>query len=616
MFGLSPNVLTLSGRRYQVTDSLTWQRGGHRFRVGFDWEHSRITSTAPDADRLQLTVWSPQNVREANQAPGAERIPLPPSFATINDVLQLPLRNFELTVGPGAALESDFRPSRILDLYRLHFADTWRATSSLTVNAGLGWSYEPNALNHDLTKPALVAPLVGERGLNAPQAREANFSPVLGFAWALSANTVLRGGTGLYFDPAASTNSLNLANERLLLAPLGTGRLTMTGSSMRWNGVFLDSQPTTFTAAHLLGILPDLRAELAKVLNPDNRDDALRNLNRTKEGANLYDPSYVTPSAWHVALGVQRELGNQFVVNADVVWKRFRHTFINGIDYNRYNSARGAVIRPCDEDQRHQVEAMCSNGPIMFDTTSGRARYAGLLVRAEKRVPGRAQFLVSYALGSYVGSNGTGTGTFEMGSGRATGFRNDDWFANYGPLPTDVRHILNVSGYVDLPWRFQVAFNVSANSRPPFTAWLENVDLDGDGTRNDLLPGTTVNAFDRGLDQSDLDRLVDVYNQQVAGRPLCCNQTARRVTLPAAFSFFDNFFAQDLRVTRVFTPGGHSFRLAVFGEVFNLFNTANLIGYSGNLLNPATFGQPGARFTQIFGSGGPRAFQLGARASF
>lgn len=44
---------------------------------------------------------------------------------------------------------------------------------------------------------------------------------------------------------------------------------------------------------------------------------------------------------------------------------------------------------------------MCSNGPIMFDTTSGRARYAGLLVRAEKRVPGRAQFLVSYALGSY-----------------------------------------------------------------------------------------------------------------------------------------------------------------------------------------------------------------------
>jgi hypothetical protein len=50
--------------------------------------------------------------------------------------------------------------------------------------------------------------------------------------------------------------------------------------------------------------------------------------------------------------------------------------------------------------------------------------------------------------------------------------------------------------------------------------------------------------------------------------------------------------------------------------VFNLFNTANLMGYSGNLLSPALFGQPGGRFTQVFGSGGPRAFQFGARASF
>jgi hypothetical protein len=182
-------------------------------------------------------------------------------------------------------------------------------------------------------------------------------------------------------------------------------------------------------------------------------------------------------------------------------------------------------------------------------------------------------------------------------------------------MPTDVRHILNVSGYVELPWRFQVAFNVSATSRPPFTAWLDGMDLDGDGTRNDLLPGTTVNSFDRGLDHADLARLVDIYNQRIAGQSLCCNQTAPRVTLPAAYTFFDNFFTQDLRVTRVLTYGRH-FRLAVFGEVFNLFNTANLLGYSGNLLSPAMFGQPNARFTQIFGSGGPRAFQLGARGSF
>ncbi len=56
-------------------------------------------------------------------------------------------------------------------------------------------------------------------------------------------------------------------------------------------------------------------------------------------------------------------------------------------------------------------------------------------------------------------------------------------------------------------------------------------------------------------------------------------------------------------------------RLTFNGEVFNLYNAANLSGHSGNLASP-TFGQPAARFTWVFGSGGPRAFQFGARISF
>ena len=230
--------------------------------------------------------------------------------------------------------------------------------------------------------------------------------------------------------------------------------------------------------------------------------------------------------------------------------------------------------------------------------------------------PAVLNFWRRYALGSYVGSNGTGTGTAEMGSGMATGFNNDDWFENYGPMPTDIRHILNLSGHVELPWRFQIAVNMSATSRPPFTAWLENVDIDGDGTNDDLLPGTRVNAFGGRLGKADLQRLVNDYNEQFAGKPLCCGQTGPRVTLPDTYAFKDNFFTQDLRITHTVPLGERRIRLLVFGEVFNLFNTANLVNYSGNLLEPSTFGKPAARFTQIFGSGGPRAFQLGTRISF
>src|SRR5205814_973095 len=183
---------------------------------------------------------------------------------------------------------------------------------------------------------------------------------------------------------------------------------------------------------------------------------------------------------------VQRELPAGLMVSADFVWKRFLHTYINGIDYNRFNSRAGPVLRQCSDSESDDVTAVCSNGNLYFDTTIGRARYVGLLLRAEKRFSGRAQLLASYALSSYVGSNGVGiaTATAEMTGGRAFGFNNDNWFENDGPLPTDQRHILNVSGFVNLPWQLQIGFSVSAYSRPPFSAYIAGFDFNGDGTTN------------------------------------------------------------------------------------------------------------------------------------
>jgi hypothetical protein len=55
--------------------------------------------------------------------------------------------------------------------------------------------------------------------------------------------------------------------------------------------------------------------------------------------------------------------------------------------------------------------------------------------------------------------------------------------------------------------------------------------------------------------------------------------------------------------------------MSLIGEVFNLYNKANLTGYSGDLTS-AGFGQPTGKATQVFGSGGPRAFQLAMRLTF
>jgi hypothetical protein len=85
------------------------------------------------------------------------------------------------------------------------------------------------------------------------------------------------------------------------------------------------------------------------------------------------------------------------------------------------------------------------------------------------------------------------------------------------------------------------------------------------------------------------------------------------LVLPAHYSFGDNFHSLDLRLTRTFVFQDR-WHLLLIGEIFNLYNKANLLGYSGDLTT-AGFGQPTSRATQVFGSGG-RAFQLAMRLTF
>jgi len=256
-------------------------------------------------------------------------------------------------------------------------------------------------------------------------------------------------------------------------------------------------------------------------------------------------------------------------------------------------------------------QALCSAGPILVNWTSGRARYEGLLIRVDKRFFRRVQFLGSYALSSSLGINAfTGSG-----------FNLDNPFESYGPIDgRDQRHILSLSGLFELPKQFQLSFITSFASKYPFSPYLgagaTGLDLNGDGIGGDILPGAKSFEFNRSLDKSDLVRLVNDFNANYAGKKDAGGRTIPAISLPASYDFGDYFFTQDLRLTRSFALGRERYRLTLIGEVFNVFNRANLIGYDANLLNRATFGQPSSRVAQAFGSGGPRAFQLACRMTF
>lgn len=364
------------------------------------------------------------------------------------------------------------------------------------------------------------------------------------------------------------------------------------------------NSPTMFTGAIATQILPVVRSQLAQSRgNPNNRDFSVTNIEMDKQGS-VDATDFPSPSAVHWNLGVQREITREFVISADFVVRQFRNvgTPPGLIDANHFTSARGPALKVCSTDQQIDPKAPCSLGPISFTSGIGGATYRGLLIRADKRFSHGFQFLASYAYSTNIGNN------FDPG------FNNDSPLTNRGPLDRDLRHILSLSGIADLPKRFRVGLFVSYIGKPPFSTYLGDLDLNGDGTTGDLLPGTRVNQFNRGLGKNDLRRLVNAFNSTYAGGQDAGHNDIPSITLPSTFEFGDSFLTHDLRLARDFSLH-ERWRMTLIGEVFNLFNIGNLSGRSGDLLNPG-FGRATSRVTQVFGSGGPRSFQVAARLSF
>ena len=615
-------------RRYDTTDNLTWQKGAHTMRFGFEWEHYHGAGFWAFLEPAAMVLYSPQIVQLYNsdpRVPPAARIPLPASFDTAADILRLPLAGFSTGIGdPSQPPPFRFDQANQSNRWRFYWQDTWRATSRLTLNYGLSYTYETNLLNHDLNKPEYLAPVLGAGGLAPSRKDPNNWGPSAGLAWKVSGDnkTVIRAGAGIYYDTHLFVTRLK---ERSLLGPLGNGRLPVPGSLVpnpipNLPGVPLGqplsftSGPTAFTGAHLMAILPAVRAGLAQALgNTFNTDLSVRNIELAKSGTDLIAGDFTTPYSEHFNIGVQRELTHGFVVSADFVFRQFMHENMDNIDYNRWDSVRGPVMPACAGLQAADLRARCSAGPIEVLSTGGRSHYKALLVKVDKRFSRHFQVLGSYALASNAGFNTSVGGETRL-------LNKDNWFENYGPLENDRRHVLNVSGIVQLPHGFQVGFISSMASRAPFSSWISAMDFNGDGSNNDLLPGTRINQLSRGLGSSDLRGLVDTFNQTLAGTRTTRGQLIPRIALPANYEFGDNFFSQDLRVSKTFgfirIFGEPIVKMTVFGEAFNVLNIANLSGYGGNLAETATFGQPSNRVTQVFGSGGPRAFQFGVRLTF
>jgi len=611
-------------RRYILADNMTWQKGSHSLKWGGQWIYEQGRGSYAYAEPGGMLLYSPQIVQLFNsQVPPPYQLKIPSAFNTLQDLLQLPVAAFQ--TGIGDINQPPAYNTGAADHYYLthvYFQDTWKAHSRLTLNYGLAYTYDSNAKNYDLTRPAYLTPILGPNGLGAPRHDNLDFSPAAGFAWQATQDgkTVVRGGFGIYYDPMELTIRLI---ERAALGPAGTGRVILDDSFF-FPAIFqlfnfgalppplqptsLRNGPTPFTGAVLAAYLPAFRASAAQVLGtkPNNTNLALRNVQlfKTSPSQDIMLNDYRLPYIEHTNIGFQRELGRGFIVGADFIYKLALHQRIRNTDLNHFNGPNGPVIPKCTGTQAQNPAAECSTGPIDFDVSGASSYYKALLVRLDKRFARRFQLNASYAYQSAYGYNELpGSGSLNSA---VVDYNN--WRAGYGPqLPNQN---LTISGFVDLPWTLQLAMISTFSSTSPFEPFIPKINVEN-GQNIQPLPGAGYNEFGINAGKRELAAYVNAYNTTYAG-----HNGAPSIALPANYSLGRPLNSQDFRVTKIIRFSERA-DLRIFGEVFNAFNIANFDPSSyGNNLAVTGFGQPAARSGQIFGSGGPRAFQFGARVQF
>lgn len=466
----------------------------------------------------------------------------------------------------------------ISDADNVHVAafvqDDWRVSPRVTLNLGLRYEIDTDVNNVsrvDELNPLVVpyADLPRERDID-------NLAPRVGLNWSSAdARTSLRGGYGIYYDRVVlQLQSLERGLDgRALPIEVRAGNVFFVNPATGQVAPFAPSVGNPFTGF----ILPGAGAS----------------------GINILDADLQNPMVHQFSLGLERQVGRAQVLRLDVVHNVGRNFIIGRTVGSVFNPVVGGPDR------------------VVNLESSARTQYDALLASFERRYAGGYGFRAAYTFSKAF--NHVNDDQIPFGSGPIDP---DDIEREWGPTPNDRRHRLALSGVVDLPARFQLSGIWTFSSGVPMDILMPSgvsrvPILQRNAGGRQFHSGRELNAFIRDLNAAG----------GVEGVPLPLVDDDVR--------FNDSFNALDLRLSRAFALGARA-RLEALVEVFNLFNVTNILGtttlnYSGyanalvrdssdpsspGYLRSSRFGTPVSTAGGVFGSGGPRAFQLGVRMVF
>jgi Carboxypeptidase regulatory-like domain/TonB dependent receptor len=371
-----------------------------------------------------------------------------------------------------------------------------------------------------------------------------NFGPRLGFAWTPGGDprTVIRGGYGIYYSEIRA----NIVAGWELNGPEGFFNFSAAPGQLGF--------PTSFNP------LPGFPA--GAVLPP--RDITIQPGRRSYYSQffdisrlNGYQDELLNPRTDQVTLGVERRLGDHWSASLDYV-RAHTEDIERNIDLNApasFDRTTPGQVRPANAADATRPITPVAGGyrRILATINQGESKYDGVQLNVRRDFAGRNGLLLSYTWSHTRNNVEPDAPGGDPNDARQLG-------AEWADSLLDQRHRAVLSGWTALPWQLRLGGVATFASGRPFNV--------------------TTGADNNG-DASNADR--PVINGRVVGR------NSERG---------DDVYDLSLFLERDFPLGFAT--LGLRGEVFNVTDRENVVGYNGVFGNNAN-GQPLATFGQPLG---------------
>lgn len=432
---------------------------------------------------------------------------------------------------------TESRP-RYADVPTKHIAfylqDDWEAGRALTFNLGLRYDRQIGSFNENLPHlQDLVAKVIPGAGYPAgidwynafykdsqKRGDRNNFGPRVGFAWDpfSKGNLSVHAAYGLFYD-----NIRTLMNMDEIWWP-------QTQSIVINNPIFGNPYGTLARSTYL-----------------------------SKPNIWIMDSGFKNAYAHQYNGGFTWLMARDLAVSTDLLWTRRFGDLVDPTrpDINLPNQATG--IKPYPQFARMSMLISQQNN-----------EYKALLVKLEKRLSNRYQYMVSYTLSKATDSMPRNT------QGDTYGFPRIDSMS-----AADRRHRLVLSGILQLPMEMQVSAIADFRSALPFNPG-SSLDINKDGYTGDNPAGVGFRSGCRDLN-------IDAINAFRASRGLGA-VSASDIACPS-------FTNVDLRFSKFFNFAQFG-RVELIAQLFNIFNRANFATPQSNP-GATTFGKVNAILANI-----------------